>query len=423
MDEPSLVAAMRFGSRDPRALGSSLDLGRFGLGLKTASLSQCSRFSVISLRDGRPSAATWDLAECERRGRWWLARPEVDELPRAAVEPLLAQGRGTCVVWQHLDRLLAAGGSDIDGVLDAVFDEVADHLAMVFHRFLSGEILSGIEISINGRPLPRIDPFLDGHYRGQALHPEDVRIEGETVRISPFVLPFPSRLNDEELRLAGGRESIKSGHGFYIYRGGRLVVPGGWFKIVPSDQLVRLARVRVDVPIALDHIWKIDIRKTAVEPPPALRPHLRRVVGAVTLRSRRVYMHRGQAVAGQATLPLWLREDLRDQGSRWRVNRRHPLVCALVGEGESGKDIERLLALLENALPLHEIHIHMSNDLPVSDPAALGRSDLAVLARRVLAAFSDSPEESRRFLDNLPYTDPFSSDQELAREIAEDLRQ
>ena len=104
------------------------------------------------------------------------------------------------------------------------------------------------------------------------LHVEAFSIEGHAVSVSPFVLPFPSRLKPGELDRAGGREALKTGHGFYVYRGGRLVVPGGWFRIVPADELARLARVRVDVPVALDHIWKVDIRKTTAEPPPALRP-------------------------------------------------------------------------------------------------------------------------------------------------------
>jgi hypothetical protein len=99
---------------------------------------------------------------------------------------------------------------------------------------------------------------LEGHARGQSLHGESFMVEGHPVTVSPFVLPFPSRMKPGELDRAGGRESLKTGHGFYVYRGGRLVVPGGWFRIVPSDELIRLARVRVDIPVELDHLWRID---------------------------------------------------------------------------------------------------------------------------------------------------------------------
>ena len=304
MDEATLIGAMRFGSRDPREYRSGTDLGRFGLGLKTASLSQCRRFTVASLQDGALSLARWDLDECERRGSWWLERPIASELPLEVVGALKANGRGTAVIWERLDRF-PVPSADAGRTFDRIIDEAADHLALTFHRFLAGEIVGPFDIVVNGRPLPRLDPFLAGHARGQTLHAETFEVDGQTVSVSPFVLPFPSRLKPGEIDRAGGRDALKTGHGFYVYRGGRLVVAGGWFRIVPADELVRLARVRVDVPIALDHIWKVDIRKASAEPPPALRPHLRRIVGDVTARSRRVYTHKGTPRHEGQQVSLW----------------------------------------------------------------------------------------------------------------------
>ncbi len=420
MDETTLIAAMRFGSRDPRDPRTGMDLGRFGLGLKTASLSQCRRVVVCSLSGGELSLASWDVDECERRGSWWLGRPDRSAIPGEVLDLLSAQGRGTAVVWQNLDRLMATGGSDPHRAIEVAIEDAADHLAMVFHRFLAGEIGPGLEITINNRPLPRLDPFLEGHVRGQMLHSETFTIDGQKVTVSPFVLPFPSRLRPAELDRAGGRESLKTGHGFYVYRGGRLVVPGGWFRIVPSDDLVRLARVRVDVPVELDHIWKVDIRKTIVEPPPALRPHLKRIVGDVTLRSRRVYAHKGSPRPDAERVPLWRRHELRDGAAAWRVNREHPAVIALTHQDA---DVDRLLRLLEESLPVHDIHLHISNDLPVTEESGISEVELEALASRMVDAFRDQPSAVQQILDRLPLTDPFSRDPEGARRIAEKLRQ
>jgi Histidine kinase-, DNA gyrase B-, and HSP90-like ATPase len=422
MDEAQLVAAMRFGSRDPREARRGIDLGRFGLGLKTASLSQCRRVTVASVRGGRLSVAAWDLDECDRRRTWWLERPDESAVHPDALSILTAQGRGTAVIWQELDRLLALGSGENRSRLDEAMEGAADYLALSFHRFLSGEMRSAFDICINGRPLPKIDPFLAGHPRGQALHKETFLVEGHPVSITPFVLPFPSRLKTAELERAGGRERLKTAHGFYIYRGGRLVVPGGWFRIVPADELVRLARIQVDVPMELDHIWKVDVRKTMAEPPPALRPHLRRIVGAVTARSRKVYTYRGSPV-DPARVPLWVRHELREGAVTWRINRDHPAVMALAAGAlyEEG-DAERLLRLLEQSLPLHDIHVHISNDFMVADPEADSEVELEALARRLLEAFRDVPEQSSRLLERLHLTDPFSRDPEAAHRIAERLR-
>lgn len=418
MDEPTLVAAMRFGSRDPRDQRTGLDLGRFGLGLKTASLSQCRRVTVASLVNGALSLAAWDMDECERRGTWWLQRPGPEDIPEEIVGQLERQGKGTAVIWTELDRLSATGNADPRRAIETGIEDAADYLATAFHRFLGGEITPGFSMTLNERPLPRVDPFLEGHAKGQMLHSESFRIDGETVVVSPFVLPFPSRLQPSDLALAGGRESLKTRHGFYVYRGGRLVVPGGWFRIVPSDELIRLARVRVDVPVALDHLWKVDIRKTIAEPPAALRPHLRRIVGDVTLRSRRVYAYRGSPSSDVERVPLWGRHDLRDGAATWRINRDHPAVAAFAGSGAQG---EALLRLIEGSLPVHDIHLHISNDLPVAENGGLSDNDLEVLARRMLEAFRDRPDLARNLIERLPTIDPFSRDPERARHLSAGL--
>lgn len=421
MTEAELVEAMRFGSRDPRDPRARTDLGRFGLGLKTASLSQCRRLTVISLCDGRLAVARWDIDECDRRKSWWLERPDLALIDSEIVHSLTSLGHGTAVIWEELDRLMETGIGPNPGRLDAAMEGAADRLALTFHRFLSGEIVGPFEISLNNRPLPRLDPFLEGHVRGQSLHSEAFYIDGHPVYVSPFVLPYPSRLRPDELDRAGGKESLKIGHGFYIYRSGRLVVPGGWFRIVPADELVRLARIRVDLPVELDHIWKIDVRKTIVEPPAELRPDLRRIVGAVTNRSRLVYSYRGSRVAKEE-IPLWARHDLRSGAATWRINREHPLIVALSSGVFGVGDAERALRLIEESVPIHDIYIHVSNDLPVAEPDAETEADLEALARQLVEAFNDSPEMTTTLLDRLPLMHPFNRLPDAARRIAERLR-
>ncbi|MGI8527249.1 MAG: ATP-binding protein [Pseudolabrys sp.] len=414
MDETTLRSAMRFGSRDPRDIREGADLGRFGLGLKTASLSQCRRLTVATLKGGQLSIARWDLDECDRRGSWWLERPSRDELPKEPLGLLVEQGHGTSVIWEDLDRLEAAGGDR--AVLDA-----ADHLTLVFHRFLAGEVVGPFNILLNERPLEVVDPFLEGHTRGQALHAESVPVDGHAITVSPFVLPYPSRLKPTDLERAGGRESLKTAHGFYIYRGGRLVVPGGWFRIVPADDLIRLARIRVDIPVELDHLWKIDIRKAIAEPPLALRPHLKRIVGAVATRSRKVYTHKGIPADDRERVPLWQRHDMRDAGAAWRINRNHPAVTLLLS-GPAAEEAEALLRLLDDNLPIHDIHIHTANDQPVAEPALPDEEELEGIARRIVEAFSDQPDITSRILEKLPVTEPFNRNPEAALRIAERLR-
>jgi len=102
MDQVELVEAMRFGSRDPREPREGMDLGRFGLGLKTASLSQCRRLTVVSLKAGSISVARWDIDECDRRRSWWLEQPDPEAVDPEVTTALLEQGHGTAIIWEEL---------------------------------------------------------------------------------------------------------------------------------------------------------------------------------------------------------------------------------------------------------------------------------------------------------------------------------
>lgn len=420
MDEGTLVEAMRFGSGDPRDRRLPTDLGRFGLGLKTASLSQCRRVTVVSLHGAALSGAEWDLDECGSRQSWWLRRPDPQSECPELVGHLVDQGQGTAVLWRKLDRLLPAESGDSGATLDGALAGLAKHLGFTFHRFTSGTEGIRLEISLNGRSVPRFDPFLEGHRRGQVLHKEAFDVEGVPVTVTPFILPFPSRLSPAEIELAGGRERIKTGHGFYVYRSKRLVVPGGWFRIVPADELVRLARVRVDVPAELDHLWRIDIRKTLVEPPRELRPHLKRIVGDAARRSRKVYEFRGAGDPRRQGEQLWVRRVLRDGAVTWSLDREHPAIAAL----STGRpdDTNRLLHLIEEALPVHDIHVHVANDVALAELNDPNEDELEDLARRLFEAMRDDAEARTRLASRLPGIEPFNRNPDLARRIVERIR-
>ena len=162
--------------------------------------------------------------------------------------------------------------------------------------------------------------------------------------------------------------------------------------------------MRVDVPVELDHLWKVDIRKTIAEPPTALRPELKRIVGAVTFGVGASYTHKGTRAHDSDRISLWSRHDLRDGAASWRVNREHPAVAAALS-GEGGDDMSRLLKFIEDSLPVHEIHLHLSNDLPLADDAPIADEELELLARRMIAVFEGQPDFVRRLLERLPSTD------------------
>lgn len=161
MSDPELEGAMRLGDRNPLAAREAHDLGRFGMGLKTASLSQCRRLTVASVRHGEWSCLRWDLDElaADPQSDWLLFEGPADGSLRY-LSCLDGKTAGTLVLWEKLDRIVTAGYTLDDYLTLTVIVEA--HLAMVFHRLLQGP-RARIKLLINNRPVEPWDPFMSGH--------------------------------------------------------------------------------------------------------------------------------------------------------------------------------------------------------------------------------------------------------------------
>lgn len=414
MDAETLVNAMRHGSRDPRLARASTDLGRFGLGLKTASLSQCRRLTVLSKRAGAVAARRWDLDLVEDRQDWILTGvPEV-ELPAL---PHFAHIRelptGTMVLWQRFDRL-AAGESSIETALGERIDRARDHLALVFHRYLtpSGPRKPEISISINDNPLFPLDPFLTSNPATQAMPEESFLIEGERVSVAPFILPHISRLSAESLALAGGEDGLRRNQGFYVYRNRRLINWGSWFRLIRQEEITKLARVRVDVPNSLDHLWTLDVKKSAAFPPEAVRNNLKVTVERISEGSRRVYTFRARRANNDDVVHLWDRSAVRG-GVTYGLNRDHPLITALESIlPENGLGLfQKFLQSAERTFPFDAVYADMASERrPISTDAENkhAREDLYDLALRMLDVIGRETEAAAKFVHGIAAIEPFS---------------
>jgi hypothetical protein len=425
MTPEETTAAMRHGSRDPRLGRDAQDLGRFGLGLKTASLSQCRRLTVVSLKHGVLSARRWDLDHVARRQDWMLLQlndAEVSILP--LVDELRAQGHGTVVLWQDFDRL-AASERSLERALGDRMDLARDHLSLVFHRFLHPPLgTKPVAMSINRNPLGSVDPFLMAHKATQALPIEDFVVDGERVIVAPFILPHLSKLSASDLQLAGGEDGLRRNQGFYIYRNRRLISWGSWFRLVRQEELTKLARVQVDISNRLDHLWQLDIKKSTTYPPAALREGLKQIIHRITEGSRRVYTYRGRK-SSDAITHTWDRTVVRD-GISYTINRKHPLVAAV--ESSIGDDdlplFAALLRVLEQTLPFDALYADLASELrPATEPPVEdARTTLLTLAQRLLEVLGGrETEEGKRFLSALPSIEPFSGAAEESRAIARTL--
>lgn len=423
MQPDQLTSAMRHGSSNPWDVRDRGDLGRFGLGLKTASLSQCRKLTVVSLSKGRLSARSWDLDLISEREQWVLYVPEPDEIERLPlVQDLMRSGHGTIVLWQQLDRIVA-GQSNIRSALAEKMDLVREHLSLVFHRYLSGEPgLGRVQVLMNHNSVLPFDPFLTWHSATIPIQEESIVVENQSILIKPYILPHISKLTPDDLRKAGGEEGLRRNQGFYIYRNRRLIIWGTWFRITRQQELSKLARVRVDIPNCLDHLWTLDIKKSAAHPPEEVKQNLRRIVDRIVGTSRRVYTFRGRATRDGRLIHSWNRIEGRG-GISYVVNRDHPAVTALTGKLDlsAKRLLELLLDTIERTFPADALYADMASDLPTWCDDENIRNTLKELALSLLSAAEALDGGRDRLLASLPLLDPFCEYPDITTSILEEL--
>lgn len=395
MTESQIIAAMRHGAIDPRTERGPKDLGRFGLGLKTASFSQCRRLTVVSAVNGELAGAEWSLAKIEENDDWFISVLELDEI---AVQPFIERlgCTGTLVIWRDLDRLLEESiGQKRDEIVNEKLAVVERHLALVYHRFLAGEVKGRrkLSISINGHPVKAFDPFCRKNEATQMLQEEKIWIGEIPIVMQPYILPHHSRLSPTEWDYYQDRSDFISNQGAYVYRNERLMAWGDWFRLVPKGEATKLARVKIDFPNSLDELWTIDIKKSRARPPHAVRERLRQIISQITARSVTVHRGRGQKLFQESQAPLWERYASHG-GIRYVVNAEHPLITSLC-TGLSPTDASTISMLLESisaSLPIEMIYSDYStHPRDVKQPAADKEHVLDRLRRLKQVLYGNGP--------------------------------
>jgi len=365
MTPDMLTNAMRHGSSNPTDERDPGDLGRFGLGLKTASLSQCRKLTVISRINGGTSARQWNLDVVQQSGRWLVVVPKAGELKSLPMFAHLQDlDSGTLVVWQDLDRL-TAGAFDPQAEMTAKLSPLYDHLALVFHRFTQKEDgIAPVRMAVNGLQIPPRDPFLRNNTFRQPLEGQVIRHERGNVEVSPYILPPVSHLSPDEISLAGGKEGLRGTQGFYIYRNRRLVIWGTWFRLVPKEEFFKLTRVQVDIPNSFDDLWALDIKKSVAYPPEAIRNRLKELIPHFADTSKKTVTYPGRKQTAKGFIPLWIRVEPHHGAFRYELNLEHPVIQSLSARlaGDDQRFFQMLLSLFGDTLPFESIYADMCAD-------------------------------------------------------------
>lgn len=362
MTQDELVEAMVYGSKPLSQTRSISDLGRFGLGLKMASLSQCRALTVVSKKGGLISCARWDLDFVKEQKKWLLQIPNKKEIENITeVNELGLLTSGTLVIWEHLDLMLQSSNNDVESdVLKKNLSDVIDHLSLIFHRYLNyyekieEQHIDSSHISLNifcnGVALEGIDPFLSEE-SSIAFPTEKVfNISNSEISITPWVLPYPSKI---PLNLQKKIGDLQQYQGFYIYRNKRLVIKGSWFYLNRKAELSKLIRVQVDIPNSsqIDKDWKLDVKKSSATLPESLKKYLKKTVENLSVRSKRTFTKRAKVEAMQDG--LWIRKETSEGIISYEINLENEFIKTLVS---GNTQFSKLLKLLSLTLPYDSIY-------------------------------------------------------------------
>jgi hypothetical protein len=312
MTPDGLREAMRYGAERDY---DDDDLGKFGLGLKTASMSQCQCLSVASRCNpdrANIAAYSWDLDHIDRTNRWEILPLEQSGLGHPAIREPLKETTGTVVLWERLDRILGFRhpyGENARKRLFQMCRDVEIHLGIVFERFLTGKTgRRKLKLLLNGNEVPPWDPFSESEPKTRKLQPVTLSLEHEGVSgdvlIQPYILPHQDDFSSlDAFRLASGPANWNQQQGFYIYRAGRMIQSGGWSNLRAPDEHTKLARISLSFAPKLDEAFKINVAKMRVQMPAQIREAVREATGPVIKLAREVYDRKAAKNPTTGTIP------------------------------------------------------------------------------------------------------------------------
>ena len=435
MNEDTLRRAMCPGSRNPLEERSREDLGRFGLGLKTASFSQCRSLTVASSNSGKIAIRRWDLDHVTKVNAWQLLK-NTKSGSEERIDPLKKLQHGTLVLWENLDKITGDSSSNDKKTHDSFLhlsDRVEQHLAMVFHRFLEGPIPE-FKIFINGtsqsKSIKDWDPFMKNNSFTDPSPIEHIPTSVGVVEFQGYILPHKDRLDSKSFDFGAGTEGWTAHQGFYVYRNKRLLVSGSWLglgfgRAWTKEEPFKLARIRLDIENSADSHWKIDIRKSMARPPEYLKYRLRDLADKVRIQARSVFAHRGaygRREVIQGFQRAW--ENLETNGKiNYRISRNHPVVKAVLDDSGELKDrIEGMLRVIEGTVPVQQIWLDTVEKGEIQDEVFRSSSEdevyqvLYSIYKHMVHGLKISPDEAR---NRLLRTEPFHNFPKLVESLSD----
>ena len=216
-----LEEAMRLSSKNPKDERDVKDLGRFGLGLKVASFSQCKKLTVISKSEySEVNSLQWNLDYISETNGWFALIPEYEKY-KLEFQELQNVKSGTIVIWENIDKF-----ENLNFVEE--INKINQHIGLVFHKFIDGLEGIKVEFNFNGNLIKSINPFFPNSAR-QKLQTYKFDYPNGKVIVTPYILPHHNNVSEIDYKKHALDEGYLKTQGFYLYRNNRLVTWGNWW--------------------------------------------------------------------------------------------------------------------------------------------------------------------------------------------------
>lgn len=345
MDSKELLNAMIFSGKGIDDERTEDDLGKYGLGLKTASLFACKCLTVISKKEGHTITAKrldQDLVDSEKS---WVGI-DLDKSKELKKIKLL---KGTIVRWDKLNFVDEGVNSKKYFLL--MVDSICSHLSLYFHRFLESDKLT---ITVNGRSVKPWNPTGQFHLSTNCFENKELLYKGYPIIVKAYILPSTLKCSQDEIEQLYRDEALKR-QGFYVYRNNRLLVGGGWLSLkkLSTHQQYNSVRITIEISSQLDSDFKIDFTKSSLKLPKNVENEI--VTIAQNARAKASENSRNWtrkiAQSGIKTNDEIWNIKRGPSGYTYEINKNHPLVLSYTKD-MSKKDFNALIKVLSKSVPI-----------------------------------------------------------------------
>ena len=422
-----LIQAMTLAGNNPLEERHEDDLGRFGLGLKTASFSQCKQLTVVTFNDGALSAAEMDLDEIIENNHkgFRVGILEDDDINSLSLiddtfPEFLPSKKGTLVLWRKMDRIDHFDHIDSrQKKFNSMRSSVKDRIQITFHRFMKQEKSNPkIEITFNNDPLEHFDPF--NEKRNTELPPKTLKLENKKFTAQAYILPHHSlpALGEDEYKKYALPGGYFMNQGFYVYRNRRLITRGTWLRMTHRSELTKLVRVRIDIPNSLDDLLRVNVMKSSLILPQTLKEQLNQVLDQITNAGIQVFRKRATRVISQIREPMWIRTK-KDGKIFYQINQDSRLITSLTDDlnDEEYDKFSLLIKSLESCFPTMPFFNDLANNPNELELPAISEDELV----RVIDIFKSNIQDNMYDIDSILKIEPFASNKELTKRKLNEL--